>query len=63
MTVALNHEQIKSHPERISRIKLFIDQYNWKKISFPSHKEDWKKFESNIKSILIILYQYLICTI
>ena len=26
LTVALNHEQIKSHPERISKIKLFINQ-------------------------------------
>ena len=26
ITVALNHEQIKSHPERILKIKLFIDQ-------------------------------------
>ena len=28
LTVALNHEQIKSDPERISNIKTFIDQYN-----------------------------------
>ena len=31
VAVALNHEQIKSHPERISKINQFIDQYNWKK--------------------------------
>ena len=37
--VALNHEQIKSHPERISNIKSFIDHYNWKEINFPSHKK------------------------
>ena len=53
----LNYEQIKSHPERISNIKPFIDQYNWKVINFPSHKKDWKKFESNNKSIALnILY-------
>ena len=51
LTVALNHKQIKNHPERISNLKPFIDQYNWKGINFPSHKEDWKKFESNNKSI------------
>ena len=27
-TVALNHENIENHPERISNIKHFIDQYN-----------------------------------
>ena len=28
LTVALNHEQIKTHPERISKIKPYIDQHN-----------------------------------
>ena len=28
-TVALNYEEIESHPERISNIKLFISKYNW----------------------------------
>ena len=56
-TVALNHEQIKNNPERISKIKPFIDQYNWNEIDFPSHGKDWKKFESNNKSIALnILY-------
>ena len=57
VAVALNHEQIKSHPERISNMKRIIDQYNWKETSFPWHKKDWKKFESNNKSIALnILY-------
>ena len=51
LTVALNYEQVKNHPERTSKIKPFIDQYNWKEIVFPSHKKDCKKFESNNKSI------------
>ena len=53
LTVALNHKQIKSHPERISKIKPFIDQYNWKEIDFPSHSKDWKKFEQNNKTIAL----------
>ena len=40
VAVALNHQQIKSHPERISSIKPFVDQYNWKEINFPSNKKD-----------------------
>ena len=33
------------------------DKYNWKEISFPSHQKDWKKFESNNKTITLnILY-------
>ena len=45
LTVVLNYEQIKNHPERISNIKPFIDQYNWKEINFPSTKKDWNEFE------------------
>ena len=49
LAVALNYEKIKKDPQRISKIKPFIDQYNWKDIDFPSHSKDWKKFESNNK--------------
>ena len=43
LTVALNHEKIKDHPERISKIRPFIDQYNWNEIDLPSAGKDWKK--------------------
>ena len=45
ITVALNHPNIESHPERISNIGTFIDQYNWEGIEFPAGIKDWKKFE------------------
>ena len=32
ITVVLNHEQIKKDPQRITKMKPFIDQYHWKKI-------------------------------
>ena len=47
VTVALNYEQIRDHPERISKIKPFIGKHDWKEIDFPSQGKDWKKFESN----------------
>ena len=60
VAVALNYQKINKNPERISKIKPFIDQYNWKERNFPSHKKEWKKFESNNKlialNILNILY-------
>ena len=57
LTVALNHEKIKENPERISKIKPFINQHNWSDIDFPSTGKDWKKFASNNKSIALnILY-------
>ena len=54
---ALNHQNIDHHPERISKLKPFINNYNWKGIEFPSHSKDWRKFECNNKAIALnILY-------
>ena len=53
VTVALNHEQITVHPEKTSNITLFIDQYNWKKINFPSKKKDGNEFEKNYETIAL----------
>ena len=57
LTVALNHEKIKRDRQRISKIKPFIDQYNWNEIDFLSTGKDWKKFELSNKSIALnIIY-------
>ena len=53
ITVALNHQNIESHPERISNIKPFINQYNWEDIDFPAVIKDWKKFERNHEIIAL----------
>ena len=53
VTLALNLDIINSHPQRISKIKPFIEQYNWKDIDFPSTSKDWKKFELNNEMCLI----------
>ena len=57
VTAALNSDKIKKDPQRLSKIKPFIDQYNWNDIDFPSTGKDWKKFELNNESIALnILY-------
>ena len=57
ITTALNYQNINHHPERISKLKPFINNYNWKYIEFPSHSKDWRKFECNNKAIALnILY-------
>ena len=43
VTVALNHDKINKDPQRVSKIKPFINQYNWNDIDFPSTGKDWKK--------------------
>ena len=49
-TVALN---IEKNPQRTSKIKSLIDQYNWNKINFASHSKGWKKLQQNNKKIAI----------
>ena len=56
VTLALNLDNINNHPEKISKIRPFIDQYNWKDIDFPPMSKDWKKFELNNEIALNILY-------
>ena len=57
VTIALNYDKIDRNPQRISKIRPFIDQYNWKDIDFPATSKDWKKFEQNNESIALnILY-------
>ena len=56
VTLALNLDNIDNHLERISKIKPFMDQYDWKDIEFSPTSKDWRKFESNNKISLNILY-------
>ena len=56
ITVALNHQNIENHPERISNIKRFIDQYNWGGKDFPARIKDCEKFENNKIIALNILF-------
>ena len=57
ITVALNHQKIRNNLERISNIKPFIDNYNWKGIDIPAGVKDWEKFEKNNKEVALnILY-------
>ena len=53
----LNHEGIKKDPQRITKIKPFINKYNWEGINIPSEKDDWEKFEKNNVTIALnVLY-------
>ena len=50
-------KRLKKNPQRITKIKLFIDTYSWNDIKFPSHSNDWKKFEQNNRTTALnILY-------
>ena len=47
---ASNYAETESHPEIVSNIKPFINEYNWKEMNYPSKIDDWKNFEKNKSS-------------
>ena len=50
---ALHYEEINYNPERISKLKRYINNYNWKDIKFPSTIKDWTTFEKNNANIAL----------
>lgn len=57
MTVALHHEAIGIHPERVSKIKPYTETYNWEGIKFPTPSNQWNKFaKQNLNVALNVLY-------
>ena len=54
---ALNYQTIEKDPQRISKLKPYINKYNWKGIEFPAGPKEWVKFEKNNKTIALnVLY-------
>ena len=50
---ALNYHNIERHLQRISKLKPYINKYNWEGIEFLAGPKDWKKFERNNKTIAL----------
>ena len=57
-TVTLLYEEIKKDPQRQTKIKPFIDKYNWNGINYPSEKDGWKKIEKNNVTIVLLIVSY-----
>ena len=51
-TAALNYEEIKWNPERVSNIIPFINKYNWRGINYPSKMDNWKTFQKNNPTVV-----------
>ena len=50
---ALDFQNIEKHPERISKLKPYINKYDWKGIDFPAGPKDWVIFERINKTIAL----------
>ena len=54
---ALNYQNIEILSARISKLKPYINKYNWEGIDFPAGPKEWIKFEKNNKTIALnVLY-------
>ena len=47
----MNYQNNKKDPQRITKMRSFINQYDWKEIDFAAQQKGWKKFGINNKSI------------
>ena len=54
----LNYQTIEKDPQRILKLKPYINKYNWKEIEFPAGLKEWVKFEKNNKTIALSYYIY-----
>ena len=45
LIAALNYQNIKNHPERVSNLKPFINDCNWEGIYIPSHQDGQEESE------------------
>ena len=56
--MTLLYEEIKKDPQRQTKIKPFIDKYNWNGINYPSEKVGGKKIEKNNVTIVLLIVSY-----
>ena len=55
---ALNYENIERDLQRISKLKPYINTYNWERIDFPAGPKEWKKLNEIIRKLHLIDYLY-----
>ena len=50
----IKSKRSRKNPERKTKIKPFINKYNWEGINYTSEKGDWKTLEKNNLTIALI---------
>ena len=57
VAVELNYDEIGKSHQRVNNGKPFVEKYDWNGVNFPPEIPDWKRSESNNKSIALnVLY-------
>ena len=55
---ASNYQTIEKDPQKIPKLKPYINKYNWKGIEFPAGPKEWVKFEKIISQLHLLHYIY-----
>ena len=53
IVAAIHDKDIDHHPEKITKLAPYVNNYNWKDINFPTEQKVWKTFERNNKDIAL----------
>ena len=57
ITLSLYYEDIGNNFNRITKIELYINNFNWNNINFPPIKQDYENFEINNENISLNIYE------
>ena len=57
ITLSLYYKEICNNFNRITKIKPYINNFNWNNINFPPTKNDYENFEINNPEIALNIYQ------
>ena len=53
----LNYQNIGRHPQRISKLKPYVNKYNWERIEFPvGDQKTGKNLNEIIRQLVLIFY-------
>ena len=52
----MHYDEINRDHNRISKLKKYIKNYDWKGIKFPTDKSDWNKFEKQNTNIALNIF-------
>ena len=53
IVACVHNNEIDYHPNRITKLKAFINKYDCNGINFPTEQKDWDRFERNNKDVAL----------
>ena len=58
ITISLYHKEIGNNFNRVTKVKPYVNNFNWNNIIFRPIKQDYETFEINNENISLNIYQF-----